>query len=352
MSAQFASPFVERLILAPQAAFNLIPETGNLWSNIATGVQLLRAGSGCKIKADPTLIPNPVKAGTRSMQPGIPGRRSNNTWTLPSVPIIPCGVTLTVPDMDLLFQAIFGQVATAGAYTLADGAVVPFILARFQHGQPTLSQQFAVGCITTDWSININSDIITLSSNGQCYWVYDSENFANEDTVANGGCKGTGGITAFPVEPTSPGVLGTLQQGFKGVATFDANSVDSVTFPLISADVKGKTGNSYTNDAFGTTYPALPAGGRRMVSTRCTFQETDAAALSNLKVKAKTKTAMNVTYQIGTTAGSIITISLKGVQLAVPEYSDEAARVVTAFSDSDASASTVSATDEIAIAFT
>jgi hypothetical protein len=343
---QFASPFVERLFLAPQAAFNLVPNSSGVWTT--TNAKLLRAGSGCKIKADPTLIPNPVKTGTASMQPGIPGRMSNNTWSLPSVPIIPCGVTLTPPDMDLILQSIFGQAAVSGLYTLLDGAIIQFILARFQHLQATLSQQFAIGCITTDWSININGDIITISTNGQNYWTLDSENWAVDvlDSTA------VGGLTAFPLEVSSPTVLGTLQQGFKGVATFDGNGVDSVSFPLISADVKGKTGNSYTNDAFGTSRPAIPSHGRRMVSTRCTFQETDAAALQNLKVKAKAKTPINITYQIGTVAGSIITIPIKGVQLAVPEYSDEAARVVTAFSDSDASASTISAVDEVSVAFT
>lgn len=341
--SQFTSPFVERIFLAPQTAFNAVPNSAGVWTN--TGAKLLRMGGGTKIKADPTLIPNPVKTGTRSMQPGIAGRKSNNTWSLPSVPIIPSGTGGTPPDMDLLFQSIFGQAPSGSAYTMLDGAIVTFILARFQHLQTTLTQQFAIGAITTDWSIGINGDIFSLAANGQCYWVLDSENFANEDTA------GKSGLTAFPLEVSSPTVLGSLQQGFVGTATFDANSVDSSTFPLISASIKGRTGNDYSHDAFGTSYGALPAGGRRMISTACTFQDCDTAALNNLKVKAKAKTPINITYVVGTATGSITTIALKGVQLAVAEYSDESARVVAAFTDSATSASTVSAVDEIAITF-
>ena len=341
--SQFNSPFIERLVLAPQTQFNLVPNSTGVWTN--TGAKLLRAPGGCKIKADPTLIANPVKTGTRSMQPGLQGRKSNNTWSLPNVPIIPCGTPATAPDMDILLQSIFGQAPTAGAYTMLDGVVISFILARFQHLQTTLTQQFAIGCVTSDWSIAINGDIFNISANGNCYWVLDSENFANEDTA------GKGGLTATPLELSSPTVLGSIQQGFAGTATFDSNASDSTTFPLIAAGIKGKTGNDLSHDVFGTSYGALPAGGRRMISTNCTFQDCDASALNNLKVKAKAKTPMTITYVVGTVSGSICTIVVKGVQLAVPEYTDEAARVVAVFSDSAASASTISAVDEVAITF-
>jgi hypothetical protein len=310
---------------------------------------MIRMGSGCKIKGDPTLIPNPLKVGTRSRQPGIRGRNSNNTWTLPNMPIIPSGVIATPPDTDLLWQMIFGGAATIATpystYNVVDGTIITAILARFQHLMTTLTQQFAIGALCTDWSININGDIITVSANGQCYWVLDSENFANEVTA------GLGGLTTYPVELVSPTVLGSIQEGFVGTATFAGNNVDSISFPLISADVKGKTGNAYTNDAFGTSFPALPAGGRRMVTTRATFQDTDSASLSALKVAAKAKAVESVTYVVGNVAGSIVTITVQGVQFAVPEYSDEAARVVTAFGDSDASATSISATNEITVAF-
>jgi hypothetical protein len=346
MPTQFASPFVERIFVIPQAAgaFNLVTNVAGVAT--MTNAKMLRMGGGTKLKADPALIISPVKTGTRSMQPGIAGRKSNNTFSLPSLPIIPSGTAGTPPDQDLLFQGIFGQAPTGSAYTMLDGAIITFNLARFQHLQTTLSQQFAIGCIVSDWSININADILMMSINGQCYWVLDSENFAAEDTA------GKGGLTAFPIEVVTPTVVGTIQQGFTGTATFDGTGVDSTTFPLISASIKGRTGNDYSHDVFGTSYGALPAGGRRMISTSVTFQETDVAALNNLKVKAKAKTPLNITYVInGGGAGNITTIALKGVQLAVPEYSDEAARVVTAFSESQASASTISAVDELAITF-
>lgn len=339
----FTSPFVERLVVAPQTAFNLVPNTTGVWTN--TGAKLLRAGGGTKIKADPTLIISPVKTGTRSMQPGIAGRKSNNTWSLPNIPIIPSGTGGTPPDMDLVFQSIFGQAPSGSTYALNDTAIVTFILARFQHLATSLSQQFAIGCITTDFSISINTDIFTLSANGQCYWVLDSENFANEDTA------GKGGLTAFPLELVAPTTLGVLQQGFLGTATFDSNSVDSTTFPLIAAGIKGRTGNDYSHDVYGTSYGALPSGGRRSMTMNATFQDCDSSSLNNLKVKAKAKTPMNVTFVVGSGSGTTTTITMKGIQLAVPEYSDEASRVVTVFGDSQLSASTANAVDELGIVF-
>ncbi len=342
--AQFTSPFVERVVIAPQTAFNLVPNSAGVWTN--TNAKLLRCGSGVKIKADPTLIGNPVKTGTRGMQPGILGRKSNNTWSIPNMPIYASGTGGTPPDSDILWQMIFGQAPTGSAYTLLDGVVITGILARFQHLQTALTQQFGIGALCSDWSIQINGDIFSLSASGQLYWVLDSENFANEDTA------GKGGLTAFPLELSSPTVLGTLTQGFIGTATLDGNGVDSTTFPLVAAGVKGKTGNDYSHDVFGTSYGALPSGGRRTVSTNCTIQDCDTAFLNNLKVKAKAKTPINITYVLNAGgSGNITTIALKGVQLAVPEYTDEAARVVAVFSDSQASASTISAVDEVAITF-
>lgn len=279
------------------------------------------------------------------MQPGIAGRKSNNTWSLPNIPLIPSGTAGTPPDMDLVIQSIFGQAPTGSSYTMLDGSIVTFVLGRFQHLATALSQQFAIGCITTDYAISINTDIFSLSANGQCFWVLDSENFANEDAA------GKAGLTAFPLELVSPTTLGVLQQGFFGTCTLDANAVDATTFPMIAAGIKGTTGNDYSHDVFGTSYGGLPAGGRRRITTNVTIQDCDSASLNNLKVKAKAKTPITVVYAVGSGTGNVCTITVKGVQLMTAEYSDEASRVVTVFGESQASASTPNLVDELAMSF-
>jgi hypothetical protein len=342
---QFTSPRFERVVIAPQTTFNAVPNGTGTWTN--TGAKLLRVPSGTRLTAPPPLIPVPWKTGTRSPQPGIVGRKSTASWSLPAMPVIPSGTGGTVPDSDLLLQGIFGQAPTSTTYTFADSAFVPFCLGRFQHGQTALTQQFGFGCLVGDASFAINGDVFTMSASGPAYWVLDSENFANEDTA------GKGGLTTFPLELSSPTVVGTIQRGFVGTATFDANGMDTTTAPLISAGIRIHTGNAYVADAFGVPYPALPVGGERSVGLSATFIDTDGAALNNLKVKAKAKTLMTVTLAIGATGdtGNITTFTIKGVQLNVPDYADDNARVTVTFGESAAHPSAIGVVDELTLAF-
>ena len=57
---QFTSPRFERVIVQPQTTFNAVPNTGGTWTT--TGAKLIRSVvNGCKIKADPPLVPVPWK---------------------------------------------------------------------------------------------------------------------------------------------------------------------------------------------------------------------------------------------------------------------------------------------------
>jgi len=345
---QFTSPRFERIIIQPQTAFNAVPNSTGTWTQ--TGAKLLRMPSGTKITAPPPLIPVPWKTGTRSTQPGIVGRKSTASWSLPNIPVIPSGSAGTVPDADALLQGIFGLAGTISAgvsvtYSFSDSAFLPFVLARFQHGQSALTQQFGIGALVSDFNFSINGDVFTMGASGPLYWALDSENFSNEDTA--GKC----GLTVYPTEPSSPTVVGTIQQGFVGTATFDGTGLDTTNCPLISCSVRGRTGTTYVADAFGVSYPALPVGGERMISISFGLVDTDASILNTLKTKAKAKTPINISIQVGNVAGSIVTLALKSVQLAVPDYGDDNARVVASFGDSAAHATAVANIDDFSITF-
>lgn len=344
------SPRFERVFIQPQTAFQTVPNSAGTWTQ--TGAKLLRSGvNGCKIKADPPLIPVPWKTGTRSTQPGIVGRKSGASWSLNNLPVIPSGTAGTAPDMDPLLQGIFGQAGSVSAgvsvtYSFLDAGFVPFVLARFMHSQTGNTQQFGFGALVTEASFALNGNVFETNASGPLYWALDSENFANEDTA------GKGGLTTYPTEVSSPTVVGSILQGFQGVATFDGNGMDLTTAPLIACNVRIRTGNYYTQDAFGNSYPGSLEGGERMISVSASFVDNDTSALNNLKVKAKSKTPMNVTLQIGQTAGSIITMTIKSIQLSVPDYSEDGARVITAFGESAAHASAISAVDDFALVLT
>ena len=344
---QTNSPRFERVTIGPQATFGTVPNTLGVWTQ--TGAKLLRSGvNGCKLKAVRPLTPVPWKTGTKSTQPGIIGR-SNATWSVSNLPMILSGTAGTVPDMDVLLQSIFGQAPTTGAnvsYSFLDTAFVQFVLARFQHGLTGLTQQFAHGCTVEEATFTLNGSVWEMSASGFATWVLDSENFASEDAA------GLGGLTAFPLELTSPTTTGNIQTGFLGSATFDSNGMDVSSAPLISCTIKISTGIAPVIDAFGYAYTAMQMGGARSVSMSCTFMDTDSANLSNLKKKAKAATPLNVTLAVGTAAGYISTFNLKSIQLNVPDYADDNARVTVGFGESMAHASAIGNVDDLTLVLT
>jgi hypothetical protein len=347
---QFTIPRLERVIIGPQTVLGTVPNTAGVWTS--TAAKLLRTGvNGCQMKAAAPLTPVPWKTGTRSTQPGIVGRKSA-TWALPSMPVILSGTAGTPADSDILMAAIFGQAAGAVAaavsvtYGFSDTNFPTFTLARFQHLLAGKSEQFAYGCTVEEASFALNGNVFEMSSSGRAYWALESENFANEDVL------GKGGLTAYPLELATPTVVGAIQNGFTGIATFDANVMDPTSAPLIACSLRIRTGTVLYMDNFGNVYASTPGGGERAVSISADFQDSDSAAINNLKVKAKAKTPFNVTLQVGTIAGSICTFNIKSVQLELGNYSDDGARVKTSFGESMAHASAIANIDDVTMVHT
>jgi hypothetical protein len=128
--------------------------------------------------------------------------------------------------------------------------------------------------------------------------------------------------------------------------------MDVTTAPLISCSVRVRTGNTLVQDAFGYAYPMMAMGGERGVTVSCSFMDTDQTALNNLKQKAKTKAGINVTLVVGTAAGYIATFTIKNVQLNIPDYADDNARVTAGFGESPAHASAIANVDDMALVLT
>ncbi len=342
---QSSSPRYERVFIGTQSGvLGTIPNSSG---TATTGAwKLLRTvTNGCKLSAVRPMIPVPWKTGTRSTQPGISGK-SGATFNLSGLPMILSGTAGTASDLELLLAGIFGVAGSVSAgvsvtYAFSDTAFLPFIIARYQHGLSALTQQLAFGCTPEEASWTLNGNIFEMSCSGLAYNVIDSENFANEDTL------GKGGLTAYAVEPGTPTIAGAVQQGFLGVATFDSNAMDPTTAPLIACSVRVRTGNVLYTDNFGTVYASSQGGGERGVSVSATFQDTDSSALNNLKNKAKAKTPINVSLQVGTTAGSICTFTIKSVQLNIADYSDDGARITANFGESAAHASAIANIDDL-----
>lgn len=346
---QVTSPRFERVFIGTQAALGTIPNSGGV--STQTSWKLLRSvANGCKLKANRPLTPVPWKTGTRSTQPGILGKLGGS-FGLSGLPMILSGTPGTASDLETLFAGIFGQAGTVSAgvsvsYAFNDTAFLPFLLTRFQHSLTSLTAQTAYGCTPSEITFTLNGQVFEMAVSGGVYNVIDSENFANEDTA------GKGGLTAYPLEPSSPTVTGSIQNSFEGIATFDSNVMDPTTASLLSCQIRIQTGYILYADNFGTLYAGSQGGGTRAVTVSATFQDTDNAALTNLKVKAKAKTPMNISMQIGKTAGQICTFNLKSVQLNIPDYSDDDARVTVNFGDSMAHASAIANIDDLTMVHT
>lgn len=329
-----------RLYLQNEASFGVIPNT--------TGTATVAGSNACKFQKAQfspnvaTLVP-PDKTGTRTVPRGAPGRR-NSSWEIGGS-LIPNGVAGVVPDFDPLFRSSFGQapVISAGtsvAYNLSD-SVLSFTAFGFRK-PASVRQAVAFGCVVDKVEFSIGQDIASFTANGSCLWVADSVNFSGLDSV------GKGGLTAFPTEPASPVTNGTIIPGFTGQATFDGNVMATIASAKVSLGISNSL-----ETAFGQFYSTIPGGDVRNIGIEFDLYDDDSTGASNLYTKALSKAAINISLQIGTVAGSIVTLNLNGVQLAAPTLDDGQRRWVAKFGASRATGSSASGStaDEVSLIF-
>ena len=347
MPTTYNTPWIERVFIQAQGSglARTIPNGTGTWTQ--TGVKLLRAPKdGLTITPNIPLTPVPWKTGTRSMQPGILGRK-NASWSLNNLPIIPSGTAGSAPDAEALFAGIFGTAGNVGGsavtYAFSDTAFLPFTLFGFRHGVATLTQRWAFGCIPKTASFTLNGNIFEMNCSGDAVYAADSDSFSGDDTI------GKGGLTAVPTEPSNPTVVGAVQSSFTGSCII--NNTD-MALDVRTLNVTVNPGSSLIGDLFKDAYMNTPVGGAREVTCQVGIVDNDSTALVNIKKLAKAKTATDVTIIVGVIAGSIVTFNLKSVQLAVPEYKDEdAGMVMVNFGSSPAHGSAIANIDDLTIVF-
>jgi hypothetical protein len=331
----------QRVYLQLETTFGTIPNSA--------GTATL-SGSNCSrfIKVtDLGLVanyPRPDKTGTQSQVVGLLGRQSAS-WTL-SQSLAGNGVPGSPPDCAPILQCLFGQAPTSGGgsvtYALADANPIPsFSLWDFRTPS-TLQQRVVLGAVVSEATFTLGQNVATWSASGTGVWALDSNNYSTQGTVQQGG------LSAFPVEPTTPVTNGNAAVGFTGVATFDGN----VIAEMQTATVRVRTGNSVVNDTFGSYYPVLAEGAMRSIGLAFTIYDNDGTGIANIKTKANTQTPITVSLQIGTISGNIWTLTLKNVQVQPPAYDDSRNRFICSFPESLAHASSILVRDELALVLT
>lgn len=338
----YSSSPLERVFVGPQTVFRTIPNGSGTWTQ--TGVKLIPHN---RVQFTPgnELVPAGFKTGTTGSMAGHLGRKGPGGWTL-EAPIRPSGAAGTAPDMDMLLAGAFGAIgtvvaATSVTYNWTDAAYF-FLLAAFNRTASTNTQRWAWGSIVTELSLNLGSGDLIASFSGKNGYVMLSDNFANEDSVAKAG------LTVALTEPTSPSIVGANVLAYGGSVTFGGSAVAEFQ----SANIVISTGRDLAS-VYQDQYPLAPVLGRHQImlrSLRCL--DSDGAALTTVKNAALNKTAMDVVVPVGTTAGYIITHTLKQVQFGNATITENGAEFDVEFGDSPAHVSGIGNLDDYKMVLT
>lgn len=352
MSFNPNSPRYRRIFIQQQTSggaypsnYRVVNNTAGTWVN--TGAQLIRAPEA-SVTMNPLMPITEVTwlTGTRSLQPGIGGRKASS-WALENLPLIPSGSAGTIPDLDIALQNVFGQastvsVGTSVAYSFLDTGFLPFTLFDFPHNVPTLTNRLIWGCFVTEFEIILNGNVLVMNLRGGGGYLLDSDNFSSEAATAQAS------LTVYPLEPSSPTYNGAIIPGFGATVTIDSQSLEQ---KVTSMTVRGTTGFEIIGDAIADGYPAYAVGGTRRATVSVGMTDDDSAALQDIKKKAKQQATVPYTVTIGTVAGSKLKIDGNNLQLVPNSLTDAGNRVNAQFPEAAFHASAVGQTDDIKLTF-
>jgi len=323
--------------------------------NNSTGAATVANGDAFRLNSlqtdgDIATVQRTAKTGTLSITPGIPGR-AGGSWSA-SVEVAGSGAAGTAPDIDQFLQALMGKAATVVSSTSVTYALDDLSpsLSIWNYRDPsTMVQQVAFGAVVNSCSLSVSDSASALSFSGDCKYVLDSiEYLALADGDARKGGLTTAGQAAFPVRPSSPTFAGTMALGLYGGATINGVSYSTVRSMSLQMNMARSL---QKNLLFNGALPGSPQQGVREVSVSFELTDTDVAALATLKGLARAKTAVDMSFSIGATAGNILTVNLNDVILASPRYSDSQDSWGVQFSGR-ASASSATAKDEVTLVWT
>lgn len=299
-----------------------------------------------KLTLDPVInsIIRPDITGNRNQLAGVRGRMSGSwAWDLTMAGNGSAGVA---PSCDALLQASFGVAPTVVAstsvtYNLSDN-LLSFALGRYRRSAngTALSDHIGMGCIPTTTTFTMGQDLATISSSGECIFILDGDNWGNFSTGMRGG------YSSFPVEPSSPTQTSIATIGFVGSLSMDSGSI----VDLKSATIKINTGGAIVKNTFGTYIGSGVEGDVRTITISLSVDDSDAAALTDLKQKAFLYTPINITLAVGNTTGNTWTFQLNQVQLTNVKYNDSQRRITFDIGDSGAHGSLATGLDALTLA--
>jgi hypothetical protein len=337
--ANYSNTRIQRLYAQAETTWGIIPATA--------GTATLAGANCCRMSAlDIQLAQEEIvrsdKTGSLGITMGILGRRKVS-WSS-KMSLAPNGAAGTKPDMDPLLCAVMGGSPTVNAgvsvvYALADGS--PSCTLWDFNTPGTMTQRCTMGAIASKAKFDIGVDEPAVEFSGAGLALLDSDIFSTADTISKAGLT----QAAFPTEPVSPVTNGVPPPGFTGVITLGAAAFNTLRSGSISLDVD----RELPMDGFNSYYGLAPAAGLRNVTADWSMYDDDSTILQTLKIAAYAGTQINITFQIGTVAGSTWVFLLKNVLLPKPKFDYSGKRRVISFSGARAHDTTIGAKDAFQI---
>lgn len=224
----------------------------------------------------------------------------------------------TPPDCHAALLAMFGKYTntpnTSDLYELQIGNYpLAFALWRWVQefaDQDKVMQEMGFGCLVNQARLAFGQDFATLDLSGPMFWGLSNDQWATADTPAKGDLTTDPWTT--PGEPAAQTYTGALVRGFMGSAT-----INSITYTnLLKSGGADMTFNrAYDPGIFGQGYHTLPTDDLYDIQPFWTIIEDDTTAIGQAALRAAwlARTPINVTFQIGTVAGSIWTWVFKNI---------------------------------------
>lgn len=332
-------------LAAPRAILN----SAGVWTS--TGVSKVRFNT-FTLSPSNTVNSPMYKTGLRSRQVGIRGRQAG-TCTIQK-PVMPSGAAGTASDDDPIFKSIFGATATLVASTSATYNLVDtlsYLLLLTYNKTPGASSptnSYVLGAIPTSVKFTGGGNFLDMEVQCTAVGVGDSVNFASytgSDLIL------AGGLTTYPAEP-SPTINGGVIPGFGLGAGFSIGG-SALAEVRGTAEISMNLGIEAIADALNDAYIIGFVGGMRDISIgNITCVDSDGTVLNSLKAAAFSKAGQTIVFQFGNVAGSIVTITLKNVQIGNISWQESGSVLNVQFGSSGANATNTTVTDEMTIAFT
>jgi hypothetical protein len=207
----------------------------------------------------------------------------------------------------------------------------------FDYWDPsTAVQRLVDGAAVDTMSVKVNGDFQEFDFSGPSMDLLDSASFAS----------GEGGLTAYPVEPSTVGFDYTIVPGHLGEVWMGASPTEF--FTLTSATLTVANSVELRAKEFGTDFARCIAAGQRKITLDFELFELVDAQTPALYQAARQRSPISVMFQLGEQTNQLFGAYMPAMVPDVPEFDDSETRLQWKFQNGRAQGT---ASDELYIAF-